>query len=128
MKPRVGPCESLCDPPVGWMASVHLQGGETRCWGLCARLCRGTVFAWKYRASMQTRLVGRRDSSPSLSMVLLSSVQRIFRSVCVWQNAQGKGNADGSKKERDKAVISPSPTPARSAGRKLRKRKDFGLS
>ena len=36
------------------------------------------------------------------------------------QNAQGKGRAEGSKKEQDKAVTSPPDTPARSASRVLR--------
>ena len=36
------------------------------------------------------------------------------------QNAQGRGRAEGSKKEQDKAVASPPDTPARSADRVLR--------
>ena len=33
--PRVDPCEGLCAPLMGWVASIHLREGETRCWGLC---------------------------------------------------------------------------------------------
>lgn len=44
VKPRVRPCEGLCAPPPGQVASVHLQWVETRCWPLCERLWRGAVF------------------------------------------------------------------------------------
>ena len=43
-----------------------------------------------------------------------------FCLVGLRQNAQGRGSAEGSKKEQDKAVTSPPHTPARSAGRILR--------
>ena len=54
-------------------------------------------------------------------MVTLSAlVSAQFYHIGFRQNAQGKGNAEGSKKEQDKAVASPPDTPARSADRVLR--------
>ena len=50
-----------------------------------------------------------------------------FCLVGLRQNVQGKGNADGSILKQDKAVVSPHFTPARSAGRKCRGQKTFGL-
>lgn len=46
-KTRVSACEGLCAPPVGWVASIHPRGNETRCWPLCARLWQGAVLCLK---------------------------------------------------------------------------------
>ena len=125
-KPRVGPCEGFCAYPAGRMASVYLRGTETQCWGLCARLWRETVFS-KIRTAKQKADMGRLGSSPSLPAVLFATSQRIFWKGCVWQNAQGKRQPRCSILKQDKAVVSPHFTPARSAGRKCRGQKTFGL-
>lgn len=46
--------------------------------------------------------VGRLGSSPSPPVTLSPHSQQTFRGVHVRQNAQGRGNAEGSKKEQDK--------------------------
>lgn len=56
------PCEGLCAPPVGWVASVHLRKIETRCWSLCARLWQGAVFLLeklKCQSKQKRREVGQ---------------------------------------------------------------------
>ena len=101
VKARVSTCEGLCAHPTIRVASVHLRGNETQCWGLCARLWRETVFQ-KIRMKKQGAGTGRLGRSPNLSAALLTASQRIFQRICVRQNAPGKGRAEGSKKEQDK--------------------------
>ena len=57
---------------------------------------------------------------PSLLVILAAPDNAQFCLAKLRQNAQGKGSAEGSKKEQDKAVTSPPDTPARSADRVLR--------
>ena len=109
VKARVSTCEGLCAHPTIRVASVHLRGNETQCWGLCARLWRETVFQ-KIRMKKQGAGTGRLGRSPNLSAALLTASQRIFQRICVRQNAPGKGRAEGSKKEQDKGRGSRAPT------------------
>ena len=100
-KPRVQPCETVCAPPAGWVASVHLQDTETRRWGLCARPSRSAVLPPKYQEQYKRnrREAGKIARPPGYCLPFFCArLQRIR----LRQNAQVKSRAEGSKRKRDK--------------------------
>lgn len=46
---RVSRCETFCAHPAVEVTSVHLQGAETQCWGLCGQVWRGAVLPMNYQ-------------------------------------------------------------------------------
>lgn len=90
--PRVDPCEGLCAPLMGWVASIHLREGETRCWGLCAHLCRGTVFCpeiWSIDADETGGEVGQLTQLLRGAVILRSAnfPMRLHSAKCPGQRA-----------------------------------------
>lgn len=115
VKPRASPCKTFCALSAGQVASVHLQGSETRCWGLSGRLCGGIVLLLKFRSSNAEDDAGRLGRAPSLPAVL-SSALRLEVSGCgemtearVAQRGGLKG--EGQKQDKSRASL---VTPGRS--------------
>lgn len=71
--PCVSPCEAVCVHPTGRVTPVRLQENKTRCWGLCGRLCGGTVLLMKFRNRNAEDHAGRLGRAPSLPAVPLLS-------------------------------------------------------
>lgn len=118
--PCVSPCEAVCARPAGWVVSTHLQEVGTRCWGLFERLSREQFLPPNWTAE-QTKNTGRLGQFTQPPRYILPSCQRIFRGVCVRQNAQGKGQCRRSILQQDKGRGSQAPsaqvTTPRNAGR-----------
>ena len=87
--------------------------------GACVDRCRKERFCSLKPQGRRRKKPGVGES-PSLTVALSVPNSVRFCIAGLQQNAQGKGNAEGSKKEQDKAVASPPDTPARSADRVLR--------
>ena len=104
-KPRVGGCEGLCAHPARRMASVHPPGTETRCWSLCTQMLREQFSPSKF-LEVRQKEAGRLGSSPSLPVRFPTLTAPQLGLTGLRQNAQGKGNAGGSKKEQDKSRAS----------------------
>ena len=125
-RPPCQPCEAVCAASASWVASTHLRGSEARCWGLCGPLSRSTVLPRGVSKAVQKEsLEGGHITQPLNNFLLLHQAES--PSICVRQNAQGKGRAEGSILKQDKAVTPPHFTPARSAGREYRGQNGFRL-
>lgn len=118
-KAPVSNCEAVCANSAGWVAPVHLGGDETRCWGVCARLCRIAILSLGFRNNSTENGVGRLAEHEPPRTAFASwpaDFPKGFRSA----NAQGKGRAEGSILKQDKArrrLRLQAVTAARSAGR-----------
>ena len=119
-KPRASPFETVCAPPTGWVASIHLRGSETRCWGICELLSRSAVLSPKCQEQYRrTRREAGKIPQPPGHCLPVFRVR--FQRIRLRQNAQDKGRAEGSKKKQDKgraSQVTPARvTSSRSAGR-----------
>ena len=102
------------------MASVHLQGPK-RGAGAFVRDCCGERFSpSEFWRPEQKQALGERENYPAPRCVF-NTVSAQSCPIRPRQNAQGKGRADGSKKEPDKRrasqVVPARVTSPRSAGR-----------
>ena len=100
-RPPCQPCEAVCAASASWVASTHLRGSEARCWGLCGPLSRSTVLPRGVSKAVQKEsLEGGHITQPLNNFLLLHQAES--PSICVRQNAQGKGRAEGSILKQDK--------------------------
>ena len=119
-KPHVSPFEAVCAHPAGQVTSVHLHKAEAWCWSVCARLSWKAVLPHGIsKAAQEESSEARHITQPLDDFVPLHQAES--PSICVRQNAQGKGRAESSILKQDKGRASQ-VTPARvtsprSAGR-----------
>ena len=62
----VSRCKAVCGHLADRVASVHLRGAKTRCWGVCARLLRGVIFTLETLEGSAKADIGRSGKSPGL--------------------------------------------------------------
>lgn len=77
MKTLVSRCEPVCAPP----HPLYLRKSETRCWGICARLCQNMILPLKLRNCSVEDAVGRLGRVLSLPTVLLLPVSGFSEAI-----------------------------------------------
>ena len=97
MKALVSRCKAVCAPPAGWVASVHLRKLKRGVGEFVCRCYKKRFCPLKFHE--QRRKHWEAGRSPSLPVARSVSDYARFCLTGLRQNAQGKGSAEGLKKE-----------------------------